>query len=41
MDYSWSFAYAQPWLMLQLQHQVDFPDNSFIAVTNYSYSFLF
>ena len=36
-DRSYSFGYAKSWLMLQLQHQVGFPEHGWIAVTNYSY----
>ena len=38
-DYSYSSRHSHNQLMLQLQHQVEFPENSVIAVTDCSYSF--
>ena len=39
MDCSYSSGRSHNELMLQLQHQVEFSDNSFITVTDYIYSF--
>ena len=39
MDYSYSSGSSHDKLMLKLQNQVEFPENSFFTVANYSYSF--
>ena len=39
MDYSYSSGCSSTYLLLELQHQAKFPENSVIAMTDYSYSF--